>query len=984
MSRWLPPEGAVSYDPRQLQGPVTGGRLFVLGSALAIAWLMLVSSPLAGAAVGSSGSSAVPTTSPDTSPGGHGATGSSASRDSDAACGLTPSEQAHELTAANDPAWAGFIDHTQSVAKDALAAGLPASALHLPYAGSVPDQTIGGMPETGVQIAADCPENNASDPAPAPAGVAYDGQSFRGTSVVNDPTIDTNSVLGVLTVQSSNNFYPDSATPTLWGAQLNAVLANVTILGHRGYDFWVQNVISYDSHNDTLSFVDDTWNFTTGSSEMQPSSLVSWSPNGSDYTGVWVAFSQTYYAPPPFTASVYVNSSVNAAGDQILWYNYSLVAQGRTHSASYDDLVFRTQVPGTPKTVHPPSFEASATTTHEVNEGYEFDSFIGADDGSNQLILGANATEQLKYCSLPDCTPTSFQYADVPAAVNFGSQTGEQTVGVSVNFVGTTAFLSAGPLILHGLWNYTGASGTYSGNVRVLNHIRVSGSPLPLTEQPYVFVFFEDTAFRYEGFQWSADTPSWYLMPGTYQYEIMLADYREQTGTLTVGNSTATLTARLPYSIATGVYTPLWAFDNGQVAGISSSGNGTLADQYVLFNNPTSGCSACGLATNGSLSPVFFSSNDYAFKTFAGVFLSGTSAYVDVNAPPSFLVSGAIGGASSFYLNFQFYRTSHVTLSNASAIRGWPAQEEIGFYVDVPASQNPAPQGDVYVWDSSHDLIMSDRFVAEQPVSSGYVSPDQLVLYGGSDNVVWGNTFQDPIGVPLGRTYGGLGVAESGDLIFNNNFSIDNPVLYLPFNFPNVADCLPQCYERDLNDSAFYNHPQNSWNVTPQAAAAVSDTVNGFALSGNILGSGYTVYGGGPNSSEQGGNYFWNYGRSPNNHSSIPYVDRFLYSDWSEIYPLGCGTIQAPGAPCGTAPPVVGAYEDGIPWGGDSAPIVRVPVRGILAPSIETHSGDPGQTLGAVLPPAQPAASWATAAQTAAYSPGETRVRSPGRVRIVV
>jgi thermopsin len=848
-------------------------------------------------------------------------------------CGLAPGGTAHLLTAANDPAWAGFLRHTRAIAAGALADGLPASALHLPYAGSIPDQQVNGVPETGVEIAASCPDNNATDPAPAPSGIAYDGQSFRGAALVNDPTLDSNSVLGVLTVDSSNNFYPDSATPTLWGGQLNAVLANVTILGHRGYAFWVQNVISYDSHNHTLSFVDDTWNFTTGSSQMEPSSLVSWSPNGSDYTGVWVAFSQTFYAPPPFTASVYVNSSVDRAGDQVLWYNYSVESHGHAHSGSYDDLVFRSQVPGSSVPLPPAAFEASASTTHEVNEGYEFDAFIGADDGSNQLVLGANATEQLEYCSLPLCTPTSFRYASVPAAVNYGSQTGEETVGVSVNYVGTTALLSAGPLILHGLWNFTGEPGIAAGNIRVDNAIRVSGSPVPVVDQPYVFVFFEDTAFPSQGFQWAADSSAWYLMPGTYNYQLLLSDYREQTGSITVGNLSTTLTARLPYSTASGVYTPLWAFGNAQLAGIASSGNGTISHQFELFNNPTSGCSGCGSAPNGTLSPLFDSSNDYAFKTFSGVFLSSTTSYVDVNAPPSFLVSGSPGGASSFYLNFQFYRTSNVTLSNASAIRGWPAQEEIGFYVDVPASQNPAPQGDVYVWDSNHDLIMSNEFVAERSYS-GFVSPDALVLYGGTSNTVWGNTFADPIGAVLGRTYAGIGLAESGDLIYNNNFSVDNPVVYLPFNFPNVADCLPQCFEPDLNDSAFYNLPHDAWNVPVQPASHVSRTVNGFALSGNILGAGYTVAGAGPNSSAQGGNFYWNFAAPPNNRSTVPYVDRFLYTDWSEIYPLGCGTIQLPGAPCGTAPAIVGSYENGIQFGGDFAPIIADPAHSILTAGV--------------------------------------------------
>jgi hypothetical protein len=114
----------------------------------------------------------------------------------------------------------------------------------------------------------------------------------------------------------------------------------------------------------------------------------------------------------------------------------------------------------------------------------------------------------------------------------------------------------------------------------------------------------------------------------------------------------------------------------------------------------------------------------------------------------------------------------------------------------------------------------------------------------------------------------------------------------------------------------------------------VSRKVNGFALSGNILGAGYTVAGAGPNSSAQGGNFYWNFAAPPNNRSTVPYVDRFLYTDWSEIYPLGCGTIQLPGAPCGTAPAIVGSYENGIQFGGDFAPIIADPAHSILTAGV--------------------------------------------------
>lgn len=843
-------------------------------------------------------------------------------------------------TANNDPQYAQFVNHVDEIAHDAAAGGLPDAAEHLPYTGPIPSQSVNGLDMAGSQLSSECAQGLETTSQTDPSGVSYNGQTDNAPAGVVDQKIDSNSVAGILTVNSqTQNFYPGSGTPTQWGAQENVVLPNVTIFGSNcptascrsspissgNYAFWVQNVISYDSFNDTISFVDDTWNFTSGSADMFNSSLAAWSPNGGNYTGVWVAFSPYYYAPPPFTATAYVNTSVNAEGDQVLWYNYSIESQGHfVGNGNYDYLVFNSQPEtGGPIALAPPDFEASAVTNHEVPEHYEFDAFIGADDGASNLPLNVNGSMQVQYCDeAPYCTPSSFSYANVPAATDVGGETGEQSAGVGVSFdpYTETANLTSGPLISHGLWGYSAQTGVEPGSVLVDNSLNVSGDPEgTLSEQPYFFVFLEDTAYASQGYQWMPDLPQWSLMPGTYDYEIMLADYTEVTGVLTVPLSESApvaLQATLPYTPSLGVYTPLWAFNNSALAGISASGAGTLSSQYVPFNNPTT---TNGGFTPGFLSANFYSLDDYHFPTFTGVLLDGTTAYVDLNSPPTFEVHTATsrGVTSNYYLGMEFFETSHVTLANDNDILGWPNWEEISFYISVPGAQNPAPQAEVFVWNSTDDLIMSNTFVGTPP-GGGYVAPDALVLYGGSNNVVWGNTFEDPAHTAFGGTYAGIGLADAHDLIYNNNFSVDNPVVYLPYNWDNVADCLPQslggCSQNEAGNGWYYNNLANvegdTWNVTPQAASNVVNTVNGFALSGNVLG---------PSVTTQGGNYYWNLGTGPNNLTTTPYVSRFYYSDWSNIFPLGCGTIQAPGAPCGTAPPVVGAYENGIQVGGDYA-----------------------------------------------------------------
>jgi hypothetical protein len=841
-----------------------------------------------------------------------------------------PSYCSSLTTVSNDPDYAEFVSHVRGAAAAEESAGLPAADLHLPYAGPIPDQTVDGVPMAGSQLTSACDRDAPAGSQTAATGVAYDGQIDASGSPRN-LTLDANSVAGILTVNSQpQDFYPGSATPTVWGAQENAVLPNVTLFGHEcpvtpcsptgqgNYAFWIQNVVSYDSHNDSLYMVDDTWNFTSFRSSMYSSSLVEWSPTGSNYTGVWVAYSHYYYhLKAPFTVTAYVNTSVNAVGDQVLWYNYSVQTPTQfIGNGNYDYLVFHSQPRTGPHVaVRPPDFEASAISNHVVTEGYEFDAFIGADDGSNQLMLGANATMQVQYCvAKPYCTSSHFAYANVPAAVNFGSQTGEWTVGIAVNYEGARAYFSGGPLILHGLWNYTGSVGVASGNTVVHNAVRVTGDPEgPVATQPYVFVFFENKAFSSQGFQWAPDVSAWDLMPGTYAYRVMLSNYDVATGTIVVGRSALTLSVTLHYDPRMGVYTPLWAFGNGQLAGISWSGNGTVSNQYVPFTNPPTGY---GGTRPGKLDALFFSYNDYSYPSFPGVLFSGTSAYVDLSAPPTFSVGSMFG--LTFYLGLEFFETSHLTLAHDVDIQGWPAWGEISFYASVPASQNPMPQGEVFVWNSTHDLIMSNRFVG---TTSFGTPPDALVMYGGTDNVVWGNTFTDARGVALSAAgqFAGIALGEGGDLIYNNNLSVDNPVVYLPYNWPNVADCLPQslgpCSYNTSGNGWYYNDAANVvgnfWNVTPQSASAVSDVVNGFDLSGNVLGHGTPT---------QGGNYYWNYGTAPNGFSTLPYVSRFYYSDWSWIFPLGCTSIQAPGAPCGTPPPLVGAYENGIQVRGDYAP----------------------------------------------------------------
>ena len=97
-----------------------------------------------------------------------------------------------------------------------------------------------------------------------------------------------------------------------------------------------------------------------------------------------------------------------------------------------------------------------------------------------------------------------------------------------------------------------------------------------------------------------------------------------------------------------------------------------------------------------------------------------------------------------------------------------------------------------------------------------------------------------------------------------------------------------------------------------QPASHVSDVVNGFALSGNILGPSYHW---------QGGNYWSNYGNLLNPIGKLPYVNTFSYSDYvgSDVLPPGTDTVHR-----------------SILVGGDYHPLLRAPTGLIPVAFIES------------------------------------------------
>ncbi|MGP8159296.1 MAG: thermopsin family protease, partial [Thermoplasmata archaeon] len=615
-----------------------------------------------------------------------------------------------------------FDQRVADTASALVGAGVSPRELRLPYVGHPAAEVVNGAVVPGYALPPS-PVPPSYTATPAPAGITYYGQGDTSGSI-DETTLEASSVVGTLTVNGLNALYLDDNTPDMWGIQLNAVLTNVTLQGKGGFEFWAQNTADYIQHNHTLSFGEDTWNFSSPTAVVPGgnSTVLRHSPNGSVIGGTYIGEGPFVYAPLPFTLTVYLNSSLTTDGEQECWFNYSVLAAGGIHAhGNYDWLVFNSTNPQHPGAVPLASFEANGKRLDPVGlpNDLEFDYGIGPYDGSTLDVLAANASATLDYCPATVAYCASDEFQSVPAAEDFGGDTGETSTGLSLSYVGTTEFASAGPFILRGLWGYSGAAGSSSGSTPVTNAISVSGSPDPTSAAPYVFVFFNGSTFINPEFEWAPDEPVWYLPPGTYQYEVMLADYAEQNGTLVVGTTPTRLAVTLPYHSSSGVYTPLWAFGNSQLAGISTSGDGSQSNQYHLFNNPTAGCTACGNARDGNLSTSFFSHNGFGFPSFAGILIDGTNAYVDIDHPVSFCVFGFTYGPLSdsipgpyFYLQIELVSAHHITLANDPFVGGWPAMYELETLAGLlDAAENPFPTANVVLWNSSDNLVMSNTFV---------------------------------------------------------------------------------------------------------------------------------------------------------------------------------------------------------------------------------------------------------------------------------
>ena len=671
--------------------------------------------------------------------------------------------------------------------------------------------------------------------APAPMGLGDFGIVRSGHTNVGTITY-TDSVKATVRLNSVDPFYLASTSPDIFTMQLNTVATHVTVLGNSSGEYWIQNVPVYFAGSQTLFFEDNIWNFSAPGAGMLDGTLYNFSGNLIAPV-FYYALGPTFHMPTPFTVTLYNNLTVSDLRPTV-WFNYSITAaNGSVLTGSFDKVEFNSAT-------HPT--HAAAMPTFQINGrhlnpiGLLNDAEImlgGPGGGSTTTINDINATMGLWLRS-----NATGKYGVIPAGYSFGTDTGETSEGIAewaTSGANPVAVLGPGPSLLQPLW---GLAGTKPG----------------FQTERFTVTPSNAFAFGIEGSTFRPKTASWAPVPTSgaatyrlaaghdYTFEFLLSDHKPMTVTLTRSAST---TVTLAYAASMGVYTPLWAWNDAQLSAISVPGGaGTFSNPYVLDHQAF-----------GPLNPLFGEFNDFYYPVFPGLLLANTDDFVSATGLSDFPVtysitpeaqfSTAFGTPLSNNLGLEFYNTSHVSLMDNPQITGW-------FFVQDPYFSN------VLFWNSSHDLVGGNAF---QVQSTG------LQLFGGTDNVVWGNTFTsatttaaDPTQVLNSNTQTGALLYENGDLTYNNAFDTVYTAYTPTFN---------------LYTGAFAVW-SDRWNVSVQPAN-LTHHFNGWGLSGNILGL-----------TTQSGNFWQDYGTPGNPYGVLPYDEYGAISIGGDYHPLLTYTLH--------------------------------------------------------------------------------------------
>jgi thermopsin len=738
---------------------------------------------------------------------------------------------------------------------------------------------------------------------PAPIGIAeYGVTNESGTLVAENLT--TTELVGVFSGQNAicedlGNCTPsvlamDSGTPDAYGIQLNAVLENVTLFNHPGYDFWTQNVFEYSTYSHQLFIITNIWNFSSPALDFTPNSLVTHGPNGTVVPGeLYYSESGPFNVSANYIAAVGLLSTVIGSDDAVEFEYLVENGNGTPVSSGLNDYaIFNSTGVAGPGVDTPALYVASGSTYTPLGIPADWEFVMGGPGGgSNVDIFSMYSSMDLYYLNPFTDTPQV-----VPSAYDVGSETGETSTGATALWEGgwnhlltdsgPAVIITPGPTFVTGMWN---VSNTTQGFGELVYHLDPSNG----------FVFLAQTLnyTNYSAFSWAAPNWIYFLPPSYYSVWAMASNYDPQENSFDVTNgSEQSWLTDLNFDPFAGVYTPLWALNQSGLDNITWDG-------YLLFNNEYG---VLGHDPEGNYNfPWFGEFNDYAFPVFPGILLWHLED-AQIVAPPSLEVAFPAwdAGFLDYYglpmtnnLPILVYDSDSVSLEGAPLITGW--------WFTAAYFGPTVPQYNVVFWNSSFDSI-SDNFFA--------TSSNALYLYGGTDNEIWNNTFiayspnaPNPYAIS-GNYYGtyGLFEADYGDYAFGGVYCDCWDLVY-----NNIFDTYFTAVS-PLKDPYTGGYPllpfSEEWNVPGTPGT-------------NIIGGDYL-----------GGNYWWNYGLSTNPYGDLPYVNfniDYLLIWGLDPYGIYFGGDYLPLTP--TPVYVVTFVEVGLPAGVLWSPLVEASDGGFVA-----------------------------------------------------
>ncbi|MHB1493678.1 MAG: thermopsin [Thermoplasmataceae archaeon] len=671
--------------------------------------------------------------------------------------------------------------------------------------------------------------------SPAPMGIGDYGLMNKSGQIVTY-NYTTQSFEAALSINQLNNFYLAANDAHSVTFQLNAVLNNVGLFGTPS-QMWTQNVIVYSSRTHQLTFEDNVWNFSSPATYLTTNAInySSAVQNGKGATGggFHYGYSQSFNMSYPFTVDLYLNTSVTATGNSVVWYNYTIVSgyinattgasKGKI-SGNYDEVIFNSTYgqPASYSAPHPHYLVSGTQLTPTGFIPYDAEIMIGGPGGgSTAVINGINGT-----MNLMNYNGTASKYQNVRAAYDIGSETGETSVGVDVHNAGATAYLSSGPGLVYGLWN-----NTYSWSKKTVTTSTTSGS------STYMFLNNNLTMINQGIYAWAPltkATSTFYLPSSTYLYDA-LQNYHIPIMEQVLGSSTDLTTMTKMNSV--GIYTPIMITNNSQLKAMANSGAGTVKNPYIINASSSTG-----------MNPLFGALNDYEFPTFPGLLIMNTSDYVVVNdmaMPVTYTGFNAL--LINFYNNvvglnqplanemqLQIYNSSNVSVTNSSNVNVWFSGEFYPYFYD----------GAFEIWNSTNIQIYNNSFVSWGSAITVYnpsaIKANITIFNNEFMGLSVANTLTPAQTAGLGYSFDfgsqqvGIQLFSSYDHVYRNAFVTQTPVMSVDFNI----------YCGDVPVVAYGN---DSFNTT----SAIATSMNGWNLTGPL---GTFMM----NSTDLG-NYWWNY-----------------------------------------------------------------------------------------------------------------------------